>query len=274
MKQQVFLAATFHAVAVGVYLKPRQLSSTTCRANLPVAKDSAEQQAWQRVIDKVVSGYWEGEFKDTDVVRYAEKLGKNETQVSSWGVEAGCEEDSYGEISSSGALKLFSLVNLSDRDTFADLGSGLGKLPIQAAVLGGAGAVFGVELSDKRHVLACKGLKAVDVALQAKLGSETRRKVKVQLIHGSMLDSSLSKVSVVWVNGVCIRAPLMTHLGQKFAKELSEGTRVAMTWSETIYKKMPKTLPSRLVEKKRVRLRQSWTSGYPVHVLQVEAPAK
>lgn len=260
MKQQIFLAATFQVVAVAVYLRPSQSLPTLCQADLPVAKDLAEQEAWRQTIDQATPSVKKGYFSDPDVIKRAEELGKDED---------GCKEDTYGELSSRGALALFSLVNLTANDTFADLGSGLGKLAIQAAVFGGAGHVFGVELSKKRHELACKGLKAVDTALQSKVGSVHRRKVQVQLIRGSMLEKNLSKASVVWMNAVCFRAPLFTRLGQKLGHELSENTRIAMT---TYDGEVPKSLPSRLHLKEQGSLHMSWSPAYPVNVLQASGP--
>lgn len=259
MQQQILLAATLQAAAVGVYLRQGPL----CQADLPVAKDLQEKQAWRQIIDEEMPSTWDGEFSDPDVVKSAEKFKKKDEWLR------GCEEDTYGEIKSSSVLELFSLVHLTTNDTFGDLGSGLGKLPIQAAALGGAGRAFGVELSTKRHALACKGLKKVESALQAKLGSEFRRKVNVQLIHGNMLEKDLSRTSVIFVNGVCIREPLLRNLGQKFARELSKNTRVGMTWSEVTYHRKPEALPSTLVEKDQERLMVSWGGGHAVHVLHV-----
>jgi len=265
MKKQIFLSAALQAVAVAVYLRPSQSTSTVCQADIPVAKDLEERQAWAHIIDEVTPPEWRGELSDPDVVRSADKLAKDNAH--------GCKEDAYGEVSSSGALKLFRLVNLTADDTFADLGSGLGKLPIQAAVLGGAGHAFGVELSKKRHALACESLNAVVGALRAKLGSEIRRKVNVQLIHGDLFETDLSRVSVIWVQAVCFRRALLNHLGEKFVQEVPESTRVAMTWSEFLYEERgPIFLPSRIVVKEQVRLPMSWTPGYPVHFLQVSGP--
>lgn len=60
----------------------------------------------------------------------------------------------YGEITPSAAKQLFGYLELKPRDVFYDLGSGVGKVVMQAALSTKARKVVGVELARSRYKLA------------------------------------------------------------------------------------------------------------------------
>lgn len=227
--------------------------SPHCSAELPIAEGVKERTAWGEVITKVMPHKDQGVVNANEVVEAAEKYGAQDS----------CREEIYGEIAPEGAIELFGLVNLTDSDTFVDLGSGLGKLPVQAAVLGGAAAARGVELSAKRHDMACRGLRDVSAALQEKLKGQKRRMVRVELLLKDIMEEDLSEVSVVFTNSVCLRSALMTALGQKLARELPRGARVATS------NPFPQGYPKRLADRKTHHVAMSWAE-YHVDLYRAE----
>lgn len=224
-----WLACLWLIIRAGARLRSVPAS---CEAELPVAA-VGELAAFERALEKAVPDHDVGHFKNATVVRKSDKYGAR---------EGGCSEDVYGEVTNKGMTQLLDFVHLRASDVFVDLGSGLGKQPLRAAVLGGARAALGVELSAKRHQIACKGLDAAADALRAELKGRTPvRTSRVQLVHKDMFKQDLSNATVVFSNSVCFRNPMMKELAGKLARELPGSARFA-----TLQPFMP-PLPSRLI---------------------------
>ena len=62
----------------------------------------------------------------------------------------------YGEITPAGFTTLAQRLRLAADDEFTDLGSGLGRCVVQAAVASGVRRATGVEIAASRHALATK----------------------------------------------------------------------------------------------------------------------
>lgn len=60
----------------------------------------------------------------------------------------------YGELTPNSFRQLMDAVELGSDDTFVDLGSGAGKLVLQAALTFGVARAIGVELGEVRHEIA------------------------------------------------------------------------------------------------------------------------
>merc|ERR1719214_119895 len=134
-----------------------------CRASVPISSvphvtDAAEQEQAFRFVDRAYGDDTViADLPDATVRNAADKVGEP------W--DKACHEDTYGEIPQSSALALFRHLNLSPTDVFADLGCGLGKMVVDAALFGRVRQTYGVELSHKRYDLACVGLSNLDDAL-------------------------------------------------------------------------------------------------------------
>jgi len=206
-----------------------------------------------------------GKFKDQTVVAHAKKFGPPSEEMSPRDFE-GCEEDLYGELAPRGAEQLWSMVKLTPEDRFADLGSGLGKLPVWAAALAGAKSALGVEYSAKRHAMACTSLKAVSAELRKRVGAGTRRTSRVELIRGDLMEQDYSRISVVFSNSVCFRSPLRLGMGAKLARELPEGARIVMTsyW--------PKGVPARIAPVGERSVEMTFAPEYAVQVFRADGP--
>jgi len=103
-----------------------------------------------------------------------------------------CTEDSYGEILQTSAAKLFShpLVQMKPGETFADLGSGLGQLVMDAVFLGEAKRAVGIELSAARSKEACSALQEVSKALPATQLSgwrAARHESQTEILQGDVM---------------------------------------------------------------------------------------
>jgi len=161
-------------------------------------------------------------------------------------------EWTYGEITEMGARQLFVLMNLmhpTDKKKvfFLDMGSGLGKLVAQAYMeIPSLSRVMGIELSKKRHRLACKSWKSIQaqaeklrlsdlpIDSEQQLIEEVYDKEDISpsspetyiapattldLIHGDFLEENITDVTHIFVSSLCFSSSLMARLGGKLSME-------------------------------------------------------
>ncbi|CAK0911511.1 unnamed protein product, partial [Prorocentrum cordatum] len=143
----------------------------------------------------------------------------------------------YGEFRPSALARLLAGPGLLDvaaspEDAFADLGSGTGKLPLAAFLLG-VRLSLGVELAQHRHDLGAAAIRALtpllpgsevppaDGGAPAGLSWGGRR---VELRAGSLLELPLSELTVVYAASLCFPAELMQALADRLREELRPGT--------------------------------------------------
>lgn len=138
-----------------------------------------------------------------------------------------CSEDEFGELTIGSMKELFRLVDLKQADSFMDLGSGLGEVPVSAAVLKGVHRATGVELYSTRHQAACRSLTKLSDELDK--NSKGEKASTVELVQGDMLKMNLREETVVFSNNYCFHKHLNNKLAEKLASELPEGARVAST---------------------------------------------
>lgn len=96
-----------------------------------------------------------------DAVQEAVREGRCTSQEEDEAIEAigGPEAAIYGEITSVGFRSLARRVGLGESDVFADLGSGLGRVVVQAAREFGVERACGIEFAQSRHELAVASLE-------------------------------------------------------------------------------------------------------------------
>jgi len=189
---------------------------------------------------------------------------------------ATCTEDTYGEITQEGAAQMFSdaHVALKPGDIFFDLGSGLGKLVLDAAVFAGAQAT-GVELSSLRFDSGCDVLARLADEMQQQAssvnGSQAVQTRRLELRNNDMLKTDISAADVVYVASLCFRPALMVQLYSHLVKNLKPGARVA---SLRRFPEVP-TVPGdrvRLVFSAKLRVMMTWndpSDPNPVFVYDV-----
>jgi hypothetical protein len=112
---------------------------------------------------------------------------------------------------------------------FIDLGSGLGKVVMTAALALPGMRCTGVELLGYRHAMARARLAGVlaagmahDAAAADSFGA------RVRLLQQDMFDADVSDATLVFMYSTCF-APLMERLGDKLARELPRGALVTTT---------------------------------------------
>jgi len=138
-----------------------------------------------------------------------------------------CSEDEFGELTMGSMKELFRLVDLKETDNFMDLGSGLGEVPVSAAVLKGVHHATGVELYSTRHQAACRSLTKLSDELDK--NSKGENASMVELVQGDLLKMDLREATVVFSNNYCFHKHLNDKLAEKLASELPEGARIAST---------------------------------------------
>jgi len=263
------VAAASKAVANVSALEP-EIATTSpmkvrnlCTAQLPrhEVSGSNEKDAFSW-LDGVYDQFEEGAYKipksDSKQVRAAaSKVGKE--------LPIQCNEDSYGEIPQESAAQLFQnpMVNLKPGDTFADLGSGLGRLVVDAALVANVKRAVGVELSSSRSSSACHALSNVTKAMPASQGGwrAERHESEVDLYEGNILDLGkdfLGQVNVAYVANLCFRPDLLNAVAVKLSRDLPDGARVVSLRNLEMNKDT-----KRLKLKGTVNLPMSWSvEGY------------
>lgn len=128
------------------------------------------------------------------------------TKISSKGGNA-----TYGEILFPSLQALLNDLNLTKDDTFYDLGSGVGKACIQAALVTPA-KVIGIELSPTRVAKAREALKRIETNYHIK--------PKVEFREENISDVVLKKSAVVFTCSSCYPEKLLNDIAEKCSKTL------------------------------------------------------
>jgi hypothetical protein len=164
----------------------------------------------------------------------------------------------YGEITYRGAKELFADLNLGPNDIFYDLGSGVGKMIVQAYLTTSAKKVVGIELSSLRAQQADKALVAMK-----KRGLLSSAK-QINFIEGDFLKQSLDDATVIYICNTTFSKKLMTNISAKLAS-LKAGVRVVS------YKKLDSCCGAdRFKLEKMGRYQTSWNSrGSTVHIYKL-----
>ncbi|WP_426336959.1 histone methylation protein DOT1-like protein [Pseudoduganella sp. R-31] len=109
---------------------------------------------------------------------------------------------------------------------FIDLGSGLGKVVLSAALALPGMRCTGVELLGYRNDMAQVRLAQMLAAGVAEdPAAAARVAARVRLLHQDMFEADVSDASMVYIYSTCF-APMMDRLAGKLARELPEGALV------------------------------------------------
>jgi len=114
----------------------------------------------------------------------------------------------YGEVTPLGARQLFHQMGMRNRRdiAFFDLGSGAGKLVVQARLELMLTHARGIELAKSRHDAALRALAKV-----RQIEAETL----VELMEGDLFGMDLSGATHVYVSSLCFDPGAMKRLGEK-----------------------------------------------------------
>mmetsp|Transcript_70438 Transcript_70438/g.206044 ORF Transcript_70438/g.206044 Transcript_70438/m.206044 type:complete len:692 (-) Transcript_70438:102-2177(-) len=154
-------------------------------------------------------------------------------------------------------------VPAESQDAFVDLGSGTGKLAIQA-FLHGLHDSRGVELAEDRHGLAAAALASLNEKLNSSHLNASQGLTQLSLQHGGatvalaqgdLLQYDLAAAtSVVFSSTLCFPESLLAGLAAKLRNELPVG---ALFWS---LKELPSGGHDGLALMAKLAVRSSWSS--------------
>jgi len=128
-------------------------------------------------------------------------------------------EPTYGEITYESAQKLLRDLKLTYKDIFYDLGSGVGKMVVQAYVTTPVKKAVGVELANTR---AGKALQVKDAL--SKMGKLDKNR-QLEFYPKSMTEVSLDDATVIYLCSTCFSQDLMKQITDKCLK-LKPGLRI------------------------------------------------
>ena len=162
----------------------------------------------------------------------------------------------YGEITPAAAEKLIEYINFKPKDVFYDLGSGVGKLIIHAAMLAKPKKLVGIELSTSRHAMARSVLKQAE--------KENLLKAKnVEFVCGDILKRNLDEATVIYT--------CSTAFPERFFNKVVN--RIAELKPGTIFISLDEAKPNkRLQEIDVLRLDMTWKRRTPVYIYKVVKP--
>lgn len=156
----------------------------------------------------------------------------------------------YGELRPASTIRMLAQLELERRDQFVDLGAGIGKVVLLAAMTTAVGSALGVELSATRVAVAQEALAR---ARRARVPGARR----VRVIEADMLRCPLDDATVVYTCSTAFSSAFMRRLVRRLAKLPKLHTLVSLQELD----------PNRTFEPREVmQLDASWTRRTEVYV--------
>lgn len=116
----------------------------------------------------------------------------------------------YGELYYNSVIQLLKYLNLTEKDHFLDIGSGLGKIVFQIFLTTVVGSVTGVEINTERHSIACEVKKMMEKNLP-----EAFENKKICLINDDFLKSDFHNITIVYICSTVFSFELLSNMGSK-----------------------------------------------------------
>ena len=116
----------------------------------------------------------------------------------------------YGELMPTASLRLFEALELGRRDVLYDLGAGVGKLVLLAALATPVRRAVGIELSQAR---VGRGQRVLAQARRERLRGAGR----AELRRGDMLREVLDEATVIYTCSTAFSSPFMQRLAARVA---------------------------------------------------------
>ncbi len=167
----------------------------------------------------------------------------------------------YGEITYESLKTLLDDLKPKTSDVFYDLGSGVGKVAIQATLDYKFKKSFGIELSKDRHNKANK--------IRTKLKKDKKIKTHHNLFfcHQNIAETNLKQATIIFMCSTCYPKKLMKTLTAKFTK-LRKGTKI-LTLKSLPTNKKSKKIFNVLELIKKYNLEMTWSKSSPVYLYKV-----
>ncbi len=135
----------------------------------------------------------------------------------------------YGEVLPDSFEALMQHAAPQPGERFVDLGCGVGKAVLLAALQFPFGHLTGVELLPSLARASRSAVTRFNKVLRPTLPAE-RRKAKIEILQRDLREYDLAKLGtgVAFVHASCFERPLMDALSKKVVEELQPGARVVM----------------------------------------------
>lgn len=176
------------------------------------------------------------------------KIPKNDEQI----VRKSKGSPVYGEINHQSMNKLLSSLKVGPKDVLFDLGSGVGKVVLYAALFTKIKKAVGIELSKTRHQEA---LLALD---NAKLWANDIRS-RCQLVNANLMDVDLSSATIIYTCSTAFSLSFMKDIVKRLAL-LKQPFRLVSLQD------LPDDKHFHLVDK--LNLDMSWIRNTPVYIYE------
>lgn len=184
-----------------------------------------------------------------DVQKLYVELGKTNNKVGDKTkeiFESSGNSSTYGELTKEGMDKMLDGI-VTKGKTFIDMGSGLGKTVIWAAIKGFQKSI-GIELAKERH----------DAATSIQNSLSDIYKNNITFINDSFFDAPVdfSSIDIVWISSLCFPNEIMGKIANKLNNDLKKGAIVFS--SKEI--NAPKLVPSGTMG-----VKMTWNENSNVH---------
>lgn len=221
-------------LAAGIFQLPPGLVASQLPMAAPIPKSMAEV-AHRKAVDELMcedSEPWSSRcgypiFDDGDSEMVNERMA---VAVDSGPHKPG----TYGEVTTTGARQLFYHMGMSrkeiegdDRIVFMDMGSGVGKLVVQAFMeVPRISHAIGIELAPLRHQHALSAWQELEIPAQkiriSRDDMAPIREATLELLEGDIFEADISRVTHLYVASLCFSNDMMHRLATKLEQEANQ----------------------------------------------------
>eukprot|EP00747_Dinoflagellata_sp_TGD_P165937 gnl/TRDRNA2_/TRDRNA2_187983_c0_seq1.p1 gnl/TRDRNA2_/TRDRNA2_187983_c0~~gnl/TRDRNA2_/TRDRNA2_187983_c0_seq1.p1 ORF type:complete len:299 (-),score=53.31 gnl/TRDRNA2_/TRDRNA2_187983_c0_seq1:90-986(-) len=159
---------------------------------------------------------WPHDAKEVEAIIEQVYDGLDGSSISSEDVEkanaTGTFMKTYGEFTEEGVAVLLKELSVSHDDVFCDLGSGAGKVVMQALLSAKPAQAFGIELSEFRHNVADQARERLWRTIESYPGAPVLR-----YLHGDILelDSEVSRCNKIFFCSTVWPQEMLRRMEQK-----------------------------------------------------------
>lgn len=121
----------------------------------------------------------------------------------------------YGEVLYPGINTLIDYVEVTHEDVICDLGSGIGKVPMQFFLKTPIRRAFGIEASKTRYESSLKALARFKERFNELFQNGAR---SLEYFNGNFLEGDMSQVTLVYAASTCYGPKLMEKIGEMVDK--------------------------------------------------------
>jgi len=214
--------------------------------NCEIKELRAEAESTNNKIDLKL--FFEQEYKSSNSV-----INREETSM----IFQNGGHPAYGEILYSSLELLLNELNIQPTDIFYDLGSGLGKVILQAYFNYPFKKTVGIELSPTRYQHAINKIKI----LNEKNYLDSQR--TLEFINANIVDTDLSDATIVFMCSTCYSNDLMEKISIKLSSS-KKGLKVITL------KDLPASQKDKFELIKQYKLPMTWTKASSVFLYELK----